>query len=52
MNKQQFCVENEIAHNLVKTASKKASHLPPGTDISLSKVKEINRHITLDKWGR
>ena len=44
--------ENKIADNLAKTASKKASHLPPRTDISLSKVKEINRQITLDKWSR
>ena len=28
--------ENGIADNLAKTASKKASHLPPRTDISLS----------------
>ena len=44
--------ENEIADNLAKIVSKKASHLPPRADISLSKVKEINRHMTLDKWGR
>ena len=44
--------DNEIADNLAKTASRKASHLPPRTDISLSKVKEINRQITLDKWSR
>ena len=44
--------ENEIADNLAKTASKKAFHLPPRADISISKVKEINRQITLDKWGR
>ena len=31
--------ENEIGDNLAKTASKKASHLPSRTDISLSKVK-------------
>ena len=44
--------KNEIADKLAKTASKKASHLPPRADISISKVKEINRQITLDKWGR
>ena len=26
--------------------------LAPRTEISLSKVKEINRQITIDKWGR
>ena len=31
-------------HNLA------SSLLPPRTDISLYKVKEINTHITLDKW--
>ena len=41
-----------MADNLAKTASKKASHLPSRTDISLYRVKEINRQITLDKWGR
>ena len=44
--------ENEIADNLAKTASKKASHLPPRANISISKVKEINRQIMVDKWGR
>ena len=44
--------ENKIANNLAKTTLKKASHLPPRTDISLSKDKEISRHITLDKWVR
>ena len=37
-----------MVDNLVKTAS----YLPPRTDISLSKIKEINRKIALDKWGR
>ena len=32
-------------HNLA------SSHLPLRTDISLYKVKEINTHITLDKWS-
>ena len=41
--------EKEISYNLAKTTSKKASHLLPITDISLSKVKEINR---LNKWSR
>ena len=44
--------ENEITDNLAKTASRKASHLPPRADMSISKVKKINRQITLDKWGR
>ena len=43
--------ENEIA-NLAKTAFKKASHLPPRAVTPLSKVKDINRQITLDKWGK
>ena len=38
--------ENKVADNLSKTASKKASHLPPRTEISLSKVKEMNRQVT------
>ena len=33
--------ENEIADNFTKTASKKAFHLPPRADISISKVKQI-----------
>ena len=41
--------ENEIADNIAKIASKKASHLPSRAGISISKVKEINRQITLDK---
>ena len=49
---QKGVKEKEIADNLAKPASKKASHLPPKVDISLTKVKEINRLITLDKWGR
>ena len=44
--------ENEIAANLVETASEESSHLPPEADISLSKVKEINRQIPLDKWHK
>ena len=40
-----------IADNLAKTASKKANHLPPRTDIFLSNVREITRQITLNKWG-
>ena len=44
--------ENEISDNLAKTASKNASHLPPRAEMYLSKVKEINRQITLDKLGR
>ena len=44
--------ENEIAANLVETASKESSHLPPEADISLSKVKKINRQIPLDKWHK
>ena len=44
--------ENEIADILAKTASKKAFHLLPRTDISLSKLKKINRQITSGKWSR
>ena len=44
--------ENEIANILAKAASKKASRLLPRTDISLSKLKKINRQITSDKWSR
>ena len=44
--------ENEVANNLAKTASKNASHLPPRTDMSLSKGKDINREIILNKWSR
>lgn len=41
--------ENENTDDLAKTVSKKASHLPPRTDISLSEVKEIKRQNTLEK---
>ena len=44
--------KNEIADNLAETASKKASHHPPRTDQPLSKVQEIKRQMTLDKWCR
>ena len=44
--------ENEMVDNLANTESKKASHLPPRTDIFLYKFKEINRQIALDKWSR
>ena len=40
-----------IGSRLAKAASKEASHLPLRRDISLSKVKETNRQITLDKCG-
>ena len=44
--------ENENTDDLAKTVSKKASHLPPRTDISLSEVKEIKRQNTLEKQIR
>ena len=44
--------KNEIADNLAETAAKKASHHPPRTDLPLSKVKEIKKQMTLDKWCR
>ena len=40
--------EYQIADNLLKTASKEASHLPTRTYMSSAKVKVINRQITLD----
>ena len=49
---QKHIKENETAYNLAKTAPKKASNQHPTTNIFLCKVKEINRQITLDQWGR
>ena len=43
--------DNEIADSLAKVASKKASHLPPRTDLSIPKIKELNKTITLGKWN-
>ena len=43
-------MDNEFADNLAKIASKSSALLSLKTDISLSKVKEVNKQITLNIW--
>ena len=44
--------ENEMAHLLADVAAKKASHLPPKIDSSMSDVKIANSQMTIEKWAR
>ena len=43
--------ENEMVNSLAKVAAKKATHLPPRIDITMSDINNANAPITIDKWG-
>ena len=41
-----------MADSLVKVAAKKATHLPPRIDLTMSDLKNANTLMTIDKWAR
>ena len=41
--------DNKTADNLAKIAPKKAKHLPQRPEISLAKIRKVNKHLTLQK---
>ena len=44
--------ENEIVDSLAKIAAKKATHLPPKIDLTMSDLKNANTQMTIDKSDR
>ena len=44
--------ENELADSLAKTASKKAKHLQPNTQLSSSEIQQGNKMLSISKWTR
>ena len=54
-NKIKFCkgiYENKMANSLTKVVAKKATHLPPRIDLTISDLKNANTQTTVDKWAR
>ena len=45
----QSIQENELANSLAKTASKKAKHLQPNTQLSPSEIKQGNKMLSISK---
>ena len=43
--------ENKMADSLVKVAAKKATHLPPKIDLTMSDLKNANTQMTIDQWA-
>ena len=40
-----------MADSLVKVAAKKATHLPPKIDLTMSDLKNANTQMTIDQWA-
>ena len=41
-----------MANSLTKVVAKKATHLPPRIDLTISDLKNANTQTTVDKWAR
>ena len=44
--------ENEVADSIAKTASKKAKHLHPNTQLSPPEILQGNKMLSISKWTR